>query len=151
MSNEWFAENDEGTWNWPKNKETITKFFEHGAQRAKGYELYFTLGMRGEYDEEMLVDDPAAVVRDVIQAQRAIIKEIYGREDAVPQLLALYKEVQDQYDTGPIDVPEDVTLLFADDNFGSIRRLPFGHERKRPGGAGIYYHFEYVGHPHSYK
>ncbi|TDZ21574.1 hypothetical protein Cob_v005627 [Colletotrichum orbiculare MAFF 240422] len=107
--------------------------------------------MRGEYDKGMKTDDPAAVVREVIKTQRAIIKEVQGREDAVPQLLALYKEVQDQYEEGNLDVPDDVTLLFADDNFGSIRRLPTGKEKDRKGGAGVYYHFEYVGTPRSYK
>ncbi|KAL0932920.1 uncharacterized protein CTRU02_211883 [Colletotrichum truncatum] len=150
-TNEWFADNPDGSWNWLTNKEKITEFFETGITRAKGLESYFTLGMRGEYDKGMKTDDPAAVVRDVIKTQRALIKNIHGSEDAVPQLLALYKEVQDQYEGGTIDVPDDVTLLFADDNFGSIRRLPSGQERERKGGAGIYYHFEYVGTPRSYK
>ncbi|KAK1672844.1 hypothetical protein BDP55DRAFT_557530 [Colletotrichum godetiae] len=151
MSNEWFADNPDGSWNWLTNKEKITDFFDEGIKRAKGRESYFTLGMRGEYDRKMKTDDPAAVVRDVIKTQRALIKRVHGREDAVPQLLALYKEVQEQYEEGNLDVPDDVTLLFADDNFGSIRRLPSGAERDRKGGAGIYYHFEYVGVPRSYK
>ena len=85
------------------------------------------------------------------------------------ELLALYKEVQEQYESGRLDVPNDVTLLFADDNFGTIRRLPCSKETERKGGAGvratpvlyvyvgrltasqIYYHFEYVGDPRSYK
>ncbi|KZL66741.1 glycoside hydrolase family 115 protein [Colletotrichum tofieldiae] len=151
LSNEWFAENPDGSWNWLTNKEKITAFFDEGIKRAKGRESYFTLGMRGEYDRKMKTDDPAAVVRDVIKTQRALIKQVHGSEDAVPQLLALYKEVQEQYEGGNLDVPDDVTLLFADDNFGSIRRLPSGAERDRKGGAGIYYHFEYVGVPRSYK
>ncbi|KXH28605.1 hypothetical protein CNYM01_10242 [Colletotrichum nymphaeae SA-01] len=151
MSNEWFADNPDGSWNWLTNKEKITAFFDEGVKRAVGRESYFTLGMRGEYDRKMKTDDPAAVVRDVIKTQRALIKQVHGREDAVPQLLALYKEVQEQYEEGNLDVPDDVTLLFADDNFGSIRRLPSGAERDRKGGAGIYYHFEYVGVPRSYK
>ncbi|WQF89772.1 hypothetical protein CDEST_14786 [Colletotrichum destructivum] len=151
LSNEWFAENPDGSWDWLANKDKITRFFEEGVERAKGRESYFTLGMRGEYDRKMKTDDPAAVVRDVIKTQRALFKKIHGTEDAVPQLLALYKEVQEQYEGGNLDVPDDVTLLFADDNFGSIRRLPTGAERDRKGGAGIYYHFEYVGVPRSYK
>ncbi|KAJ0297597.1 hypothetical protein COL516b_010650 [Colletotrichum fioriniae] len=137
MSNEWFADNPDGSWNWLTNKEKITAFFDEGVKRAKGRESYFTLGMRGEYDRKMKTDDPAAVVRDVIKTQRALIKQVHGREDAVPQLLALYKEVQEQYEEGNLDVPDDVTLLFADDNFGSIRRLPSGPERDRKGGAGL--------------
>ncbi|GKT48941.1 uncharacterized protein ColSpa_09122 [Colletotrichum spaethianum] len=151
LSNEWFVDNPDGSWNWLTNKEKITGFFDEGVKRAKGRESYFTLGMRGEYDRKMKTDDPAAVVRDVIKTQRALIKQVHGSEDAVPQLLALYKEVQEQYEGGNLDVPDDVTLLFSDDNFGSIRRLPSGAEKDRKGGAGIYYHFEYVGVPRSYK
>ena len=68
----------------------------------------------------------------------------------VPQLWALYKEVQ-QYYEGGLRVPDDVTLLWAEDNWGNIRRLPTPEERKRSGGAGIYYHFDYHGGPRSYQ
>ena len=68
----------------------------------------------------------------------------------VPQVWALYKEVQEYYEKG-MRVPDDVTLLWCDDNWGNIRRLPTPEERKRAGGAGIYYHFDYVGGPRNYK
>ncbi|KAL4958745.1 uncharacterized protein BDV14DRAFT_207467, partial [Aspergillus stella-maris] len=151
--NEWFDEpyhEKDGTWSWLKNKEKITKYFHEGAQRAKGYESYITMGMRGDGDRPMDVDDPAGVVREVLQTQREAIRGAFGREDAVPQLMALYKEVQEYYEDG-LEIPDDITLLFADDNFGSIRRLPKGDERNRRGRAGIYYHLEYVGEPRSYK
>ncbi|KAL2401663.1 hypothetical protein ABEF93_007752 [Exophiala dermatitidis] len=150
-TNEWFGTHPDGSWSWLENKEEITEFFKDGLTRAKGFDSYLTMGMRGEYDKAMKTDDPAAVVRDVIKTQRSLIREIYSQDDAVPQLLALYKEVQGYWDSGKLDVPDDVTLLFADDNFGSLRRLPFGDEVNRKGGAGIYYHFEYVGTPRSYK
>ncbi|KAL4945703.1 hypothetical protein BDV06DRAFT_230160 [Aspergillus oleicola] len=152
--NEWFDApyfEKDGTWSWLKNKETITKYFHEGAQRAKKYESYITMGMRGDGDRPMDVKDPAAVVKEVLSTQRAAIKEAYGEEeDAVPQLMALYKEVQEYYENG-LEIPDDITLLFADDNFGSIRRLPKGKEKHRRGRAGIYYHLEYVGEPRSYK
>ncbi|RMX80860.1 hypothetical protein D0869_07240 [Hortaea werneckii] len=155
LSNEWFAENPEGSWNWLTNKEKIIDFFRAGAQRAKGFESCFTLGMRGEYDKKMAGDDPAFVVEDVIKAQRELLRETYGHPDAVPrdptEVLACYKEVQALFESGRLNVPEDVTLLFGDDNFGTIRRLPTEQEAKRKGGAGIYYHLEYVGSPRSYK
>lgn len=151
LANEWLAANPLGTWDWSTNKERITRFFAGGVRRAEGFESYFTLGMRGEYDTRMRTDNPAAVVGDVLRTQRSLIKDVHGREDAVPQLLALYKEVQDLYDGGKLEVPDDVTLLFSDDNFGTIRRLPRGRETERKGGAGLYYHFEYVGAPRSYK
>jgi hypothetical protein len=137
-STEWFEEGHaDGSWNWLTHREEITDFFRKGVYRAQNLETYFTLGMRGEYDKEMATDDPGAVVRDVLQQQRALFKEVYGREDAVPQVLALYKEVQDLYQAGEFTVPDDVTLLFADDNFGSLRRLPSGNEKERSGGAGV--------------
>src|ERR1017187_8524618 len=68
----------------------------------------------------------------------------------IPQLWALYKEVQGYYEKG-MRVPDDVTLLWCDDNWGNIRRLPTPEERKRAGGARIYYHFDYVGGPRNYK
>lgn len=85
LSNEWFAENPEGSWNWLTNKEKIIDFFRAGAQRAKAFESCFTLGMRGEYDKKMAGDDPAFVVEDVIKAQRELLRETYGRADAVPR------------------------------------------------------------------
>ncbi|SCV46988.1 uncharacterized protein FFB14_09526 [Fusarium fujikuroi] len=151
LSNEWFAENPDGSWNWLTNKQKITEFFEHGASRAKGCDSYFTLGIRGEYDKKMLAEDPAAVVQDAIETQRQVVKKVYGSEDAVPQLFAIYKEVQSMFETGRLSVPDDVTLLFQDDNFGTIRRLPTKEEAKRKGGAGVYYHLQYVGDPRSYK
>ncbi|KAL4863280.1 hypothetical protein BDV12DRAFT_206669 [Aspergillus spectabilis] len=149
LSNEWFSKNPEGSWDWIDNKEKITRFFEEGVTRAGEFESYFTLGMRGEYDRSMKTNDPAKVVNEVmvIQTQRGIFKKYYGEEGSVPQLLALYKETQGYWDAGRIDIPEDVTLLFADDNYGSLRRLPSSCEATRKGGAGIYYHFEYVGVP----
>ncbi|CAI7597056.1 unnamed protein product [Penicillium pancosmium] len=149
---EWFEEgHSDGTWNWTTHREEIIGFFRKGVTRAKGLESYFTMGIRGEYDKGMVTKDPGAVVRDVLEQQRALFKEVHGREDDVPQVLALYKEVQDLYQAGEFVVPDDVTLLFADDNFGTLRRLPSGSEKSRAGGAGIYYHFEYVGAPRSYK
>ncbi|KAK9852257.1 hypothetical protein MYU51_008663 [Penicillium brevicompactum] len=149
---EWFEEgHTDGTWDWTTHREEIIDFFLKGVERAKGLESYFTLGIRGEYDKQMATDDPGKVVRDVLQQQRALFKAVYGREDAVPQVMALYKEIQDLYQAGEFTVPDDVTLLFADDNFGTLRRLPSGSEKLRKGGAGIYYHFEYVGAPRSYK
>ncbi|KAL5349097.1 pre-rRNA-processing protein esf1 [Pseudogymnoascus australis] len=144
-SNEWFAENPEGSWDWIDNKEKITEFFRHGIDRAKEFESYFTLGMRGEYDVAMKNDDPATVISDVIRTQRKLFLESYDNEDAVPQVLALYKEVQEYWDEGRLQVPDDITLLFADDNYGSLRRLPTLEEGNRKGGAG------YVGVPRSYK
>lgn len=135
---EWFEEGrSDGTWNWTTHREEIIDFFRKGVTRAKGLESYFTMGIRGEYDKGMVTKDPGAVLRDVLEQQRSLFKKVHGREDAVPQVLALYKEVQDLYQAGEFKVPDDVTLLFADDNFGTLRRLPSGSEKSRAGGAGV--------------
>ncbi|KAF1948498.1 hypothetical protein CC80DRAFT_540851 [Byssothecium circinans] len=142
--NEWFDEpynEPEQSWNWMKNKEKISKYFLEGAQRATNFESVITIGMRGDGDREMDVENPQEVLKEVLSKQRRIIKDVYGREDAVPQLIALYKEVQEYYENG-LQIPEDVTLLFADDNFGTIRRLPTETERTRRGGSGVYYHLD---------
>ncbi|CAG9977775.1 unnamed protein product [Clonostachys byssicola] len=151
LSNEWFQDNPDGSWNWETNKENITKFFHEGAERAKDYDSYFTIGMRGEYDKPIGGSDPALIISDVIKTQRKVIRDVYGGEDQALQLLALYRDVEQIYDTGRIEIPDDVTLLFQDDNHGTIRRLPNKKEAQRKGGSGLYYHFEYVGWPRSYK
>ncbi|KAJ6030988.1 hypothetical protein N7540_001720 [Penicillium herquei] len=152
-ANEWFSEpynEPDGSWSWYKNKEKITQFFKEGAERAKPYESYITLGMRGQGDRKIEAADATEVLQDVIQTQRSIIKNSHGSENGPCQLIALYKEVLTQYERG-LQIPDDVTLLLADDNQGTIRRLPVGKEKGRSGGAGLYYHFEFVGHPRSYK
>jgi hypothetical protein len=92
-----------------------------------------------------------ALLEKIVADQRAILHEnMTPTIQSEPKVWALYKEVQEYYEKG-MRVPEDVTLLWCDDNWGNIRRLPTAEERSRPGGAGIYYHFDYVGGPRSYK
>lgn len=79
---EW-SNSDQGTWSWVKNKEPIRRYFEEGIERAKAYESYVTLGIRGDGDREMSVDNPEEIVKDVIASQRKIIKNIHGDETSV--------------------------------------------------------------------
>ncbi|KAH8817036.1 hypothetical protein F5884DRAFT_242342 [Xylogone sp. PMI_703] len=146
---EWLVRGD-GDWRWGNNKERIIKYFDEGAERAQPFESFITMGMRGPGDSELDSDDPVATLTEVLDTQRNIISKYYGKKDGERQLMALYKEVQRYYENG-LEIPDDVTLLFSDDNFGHIRRLPTEKESKRSGGAGIYFHFEYVGHPRGYK
>lgn len=81
--NEWSTNQPEGTWNWETNKDTVRKYFEFGAKRAVPYESYFTMGMRAEGDNPISGDDPIKIVTDVLENQRAIIKDKYGSEDGV--------------------------------------------------------------------
>lgn len=141
-----------GPWNYATNKTRIEKFFTQGIERAKAYENIITIGMRGDGDTAMGNGDDAEnmeVLRDVIKGQRRIIEEIYEKKASeVPQLWAIFTEVQRYYDAG-FNVPDDVTLLFCDNNWGQIRRIGPVNERKRKGGLGLYYHIDMNGGPAS--
>ena len=116
------------------------------------HESIVTLGMRGDGDEPMSEDSNIALLEKIVADQRKILAECnaQARFEQTPQLWAFYKEVQDYYDKG-MRVPDDVTLLLCDDNWGNIRKLPAIGTPKREGGYGIYYHFDYVGGPRNYK
>jgi len=138
-------------WDYNRSGEALREFWTQGLRVTQGQEKVVTLGMRGDGDEPMSRDANVSLLERIVSDQRSIIaKEINPDVTKVPQLWALYKEVQDYYEKG-MRVPDDVMLLWCDDNWGNIRRLPTPEERKRVGGAGIYYHFDYVGGPRSYK
>ena len=149
-----------GAWNYATNRDKIYKFWKDGVTERKEYESILTLGMRGQADTAIL--GPGATLKDnmdliagVLADQREIIKDVYGSAEAPPQLLALYKEVEDFYygsaEYGKMNVPDDVTLLLCDDNHANVRTLPTEEMRKRSGGYGMYYHFDYRGAPISYQ
>ena len=138
-----------GPWDYATNKERVDQFFREGMERNKAYDNLVTIGMRGDGDVAMGKGDDQENMRtlhNVIDGQRKIIKDIYGRADAVPQLWAIFTEVQRYYDAG-FTVPDDVTLLFCDNNWGYIRRKGTEKERKRKGGLGLYYHIDMNGGP----
>ncbi|MDR6115623.1 MULTISPECIES: glycosyl hydrolase 115 family protein [unclassified Sphingomonas] len=139
-----------GAWDYTKNADELRKFWRFGIERRGRAEDPVTIGMRGDGDEPMTEGTATELLERIVADQRRIIADVTGRPAAqTPQVWALYKEVQDYYDKG-MRVPDDVTLLFADDNWGNIRRLPPIGET-RVGGSGVYYHFDYVGGPRNYK
>lgn len=140
-----------GPWDYSKNERVLQEFWRSGVERVRDNEKIITVGMRGDGDEAMSEDTNVSLLTKIVDDQRAILKDVFGkRPQQIPQLWALYKEVQDYYERG-MHPPDDVTLLWCDDNWGNIRRLPTLAERQRAGGAGIYYHFDYVGGPRNYK
>lgn len=158
---EWHRQTDRGVtggaWDYARNADNLRRFWRGGIERmtSKGhgqaYESLVTVGMRGDGDEAMQEGTATRLLESIVDDQRKIIAEVTGRSaQHTPQVWALYKEVQDYYDHG-MRVPDDVTLLFADDNWGQIRRLPDEHAGPRAGGYGVYYHFDYVGLPRNYK
>jgi len=145
------AGNRKGSWDYARNDTKLREFWSEGLRRTKGYERVITLGMRGDGDEPMPETESVALLERIVADQRKLIGSILTTNiTEVPQVWALYKEVQGYYERG-MRVPDDVTLLWCDDNWGNLRRLPTAEERKRPGGAGIYYHCDYVGGPRNYK
>lgn len=147
----------QGPWAYNLNNGTIDNYFRYGVQRAKPYarNSLWTMGMRGTGDtaiEGLGVDHIVEMLQILVKNQRQIISDGLGVKDitTVPQTWCLYKEVMTYLFAG-MQVPDDVTLLWADDNWGNVRRLPLLNETQRSGGAGVYYHFDYVGDPRNYK
>jgi hypothetical protein len=140
-----------GPWDYTKNDTVLRDFWRKGIQNMGNHESIVTIGMRGDGDMPMTQGTATTLLERIVADQRKIIEEVTGKPASkTPQLWALYKEVQDYYDKG-MRVPDDVTLLLCDDNWGNIRRLPKLSDKKRAGGYGIYYHFDYVGGPRNYK
>ena len=142
---------DTHQWNYATNKAGLDKFWQGGVERNKHTEDIITIGMRGDGDMAMSEERNTKLLESVVENQRKIISKVHGKPAKdVPQLWALYKEVQDYYDDG-MRVPDDVIMLLCDDNWGNVRRVPNAKERKHPGGWGLYYHVDYVGAPRNSK
>jgi hypothetical protein len=140
-----------GPWNYKTNEQVLKDFWRQGIVNMKNHESLVTIGMRGDGDEPMSEEANIALLERIVKDQRSTIEEVTGKKASeTPQLWALYKEVMEYYDKG-MRVPDDVTLLLCDDNWGNIRKLPLVNGKKHPGGYGIYYHFDYVGGPRNYK
>ena len=148
---DWKRRKGHGKWSFTTNHDEMMDFWRGGVERAKGWETMYTVGMRGDGDEAM--EDKASVrlMEQIVKEQRQLLEQVTGKKAAdIPQVWALYKEVQDFYDQG-MQVPDDVTLLLCDDNWGNVRRLPKLGAPRRKGGYGMYYHVDYVGAPRNSK
>lgn len=140
-----------GPWNYEKNEKTLKDFWRNGIERMNDYESIVTLAMRGDGDEAMSEEANIGLLEKILNDQREIIKDVTKKNiENIPQVWALYKEVQEYYDNG-MRVPDDVTILLCDDNWGNIRKLPGLNDKPRKGGYGIYYHYDFVGGPRNYK
>ncbi|WP_223598824.1 glycosyl hydrolase 115 family protein [Chryseobacterium sp. GVT01B] len=138
-------------WDYSKNAEVLQKFWKSGIERSKNWEKLVTVGMRGDGDEAMGDGTNISLLEKIVKDQRKIIADVTGKKaEKTPQVWALYKEVQDYYDKG-MRVPDDVILLFCDDNWGNVRKLPDLSKPLHKEGYGMYYHFDYVGGPRNSK
>ncbi|WP_036384800.1 glycosyl hydrolase 115 family protein [Muricauda sp. MAR_2010_75] len=141
----------EGAWNYETNKENLQEFWREGIERMGDYESVVTLGMRGDGDEAMSEETAVDLLKTIIADQRDIIAAVTGKPaEETPQVWAIYKEVQDYYDKG-LRVDDDILVLYCDDNWGNVRILPKKEDLDHKGGYGMYYHFDFVGGPVSYR
>jgi hypothetical protein len=150
---EWNKERD-GEWNYLTNKETIWKKFDNRLRETAQYDNIYTTGMRGLHDEAMKgsTDNKvrARTLEQVMADQRQILERHKGKPATeIPQIFVPYKETLDIYDAG-LKVPEDITLVWPDDNYGYMKRVSNETERQRKGGSGVYYHLSYLGTPHDF-
>ena len=140
-----------GQWNYDSNAAVLRQFWKKGIENMGNRESIVSVGMRGDGDKPMTQGTAIGLLEKIVADQRQIIAGVTQKPASqTPQLWALYKEVQDYYDQG-MRVPDDVTLLLSDDNWGNLRKLPKITDKPRSGGYGIYYHFDYVGGPRNYK
>lgn len=149
-------------WSYLSNREGLLEYWKDGLLRSRGHHVFPTIGMRGERDSKMMgeasVADNIRVLKDILTDQRTLIREYLQEEEEIPQLFAVYKEVEDYYfgdnqaeGLEHFEELEGVTLLLCEDNFGNMRALPKEEERSRKGGFGMYYHLDYHGGPVSYE
>ncbi|MFD2098620.1 glycosyl hydrolase 115 family protein [Flagellimonas iocasae] len=140
-----------GAWNYETNKEKLQEFWRGGIERMGDYESVVTMGMRGDGDEAMSEETAVDLLKTIIEDQRKIIADVTGKPaQETPQVWAIYKEVQDYYDKG-LRVDDDILVLYCDDNWGNVRILPKKEDLNHSGGYGMYYHFDFVGGPVSYR
>jgi hypothetical protein len=154
INSEWESA-EMGEWRYDNNETTIKEFFKDRTKETAGFESIYTMGMRGEHDSPMIVgeddtDLQVKLLEKVVLDQRNIL-ELNSKKDKeeVPQIFIPYKEVLTYYQGG-MELPEDISLVWTDDNYGYIRQLSNPKEQLRSGGAGVYYHTSYWGRPHDY-
>jgi hypothetical protein len=143
-----------GPFNFFTNRDRMIAYWDERVQQVKGFETLMSVGLRGVHDSAMegakTIPEARDGVEQVIDLQRALLSKAQGRPpQRIPQVLTLYKEVLDIYKAG-LKVPEDISLIWPDDNYGYISQLSTAAEARRAGGAGLYYHLSYWGRPHDY-
>lgn len=144
----------QGDYDYVNNSASVYKFWEDRVKEVAQQGNIYTLGMRGVHDGQMqgakTVAEQKAVLERVLKDQRGLLQKYVNKDvTAIPQAFIPYKEVLDIYNAG-LQIPDDVTLIWCDDNYGYIRHFPTAEERARKGGNGIYYHVSYWGRPHDY-
>ena len=150
---EWDQKRD-GDWNYKTNRSTIRQKWEDRLKDASRFENIYTTAMRGLHDAGLRGDLPmqekVPLIEQVIRDQREMLSRHKGQKaEDIPQIFVPYKETMDIYENG-LRVPDDITLVWVDDNYGYMKRVSNPEEQKRSGGSGVYYHLSYLGAPHDY-
>jgi len=143
-----------GAYNYITNREQVQQYWIERLKEVRGSEEFFTIGMRGIHDGSMegvkTKKEKLEGLQQVIDDQRELIRKYYDKNvEKVPQVFIPYKEVLEIMESG-LKVPDDVTLMWCDDNYGYMTRLSDAEQQKRSGGGGVYYHLSYWGRPHDY-
>ncbi|MET0355310.1 MAG: glycosyl hydrolase 115 family protein, partial [Cellvibrio sp.] len=148
---EWKAPHE--NYNFITHKNDILAYWAERLKTNAAYENLYTLGMRGIHDSGIVgvntLEEKQALLNDILASQNQLLKNNVGDPQQLPQIFVPYKEVLDVYEKG-LNIPDNVTLVWPDDNFGYLRRFADDAERDRSGGSGLYYHFSYLGAPLSY-
>ena len=152
-STEWDQLRD-GDWNYKTNRETILQKWDDRLSAASKYENIYTTAMRGLHDAglqgNLPLEERVPLITKVIDDQRQLLEKHIGRQASeIPQIFVPYKETMDIYENG-LQVPDDITLVWVDDNYGYMKRVSNPEEQQRKGRAGVYYHLSYLGAPHDY-
>ena len=150
---EWDSKRD-GEWNYKTNPQTIWKKWDDRLSEASQYENIYTVAMRGVHDEglkgNLPMEERVPLIQQVISDQRQLLEKHIGKKAKnIPQIFVPYKETMDIYENG-LKVPDDITLVWVDDNYGYMKRVASPEEQRRSGGSGVYYHLSYLGAPHDY-
>lgn len=150
---EWDTKRD-GEWNYAVNAKGVQKKWDDRLKKASSYDNIYTLGMRGLHDAglrgNLPIDQQTILMNQIIKDQRSLLtKHIKKNIKDIPQIYVPYKEAMDVYENG-LHVPEDITLVWVDDNYGYMKRVSNPKEQKRRGHSGVYYHLSYLGAPHDY-
>lgn len=150
---EWHRDGS-GEYDFVHNEKSVVSFWENRVKEVSHYDNIYTLGIRGIHDSKMeganTIEEQKSALTEVLHVQRDLLRKYVNQDLAkIPQLFIPYKEVLDVYNDG-LKVPDDITLVWTDDNYGYIRHFPNEAERKRSGGNGVYYHVSYWGRPHDY-
>lgn len=152
-ASEWHSDTM-GEWDYIDNKDGVNRVLKSRVEECAPYENVYTLALRGLHDKAMKASDDMTDRKDMLQealmAQRKMLADATGKPAGdIPQAFTPYKEVLDVYDEG-LNIPEDVTIIWPDDNYGYFKRLSSPKEQKRSGRSGVYYHASYLGKPHDY-